>query len=135
VAPVDEGCQLDAARAPVVEERLDRGAGGPAGEEDVVDEHHGAGAQVEVEVRGVDDRRLGPLADIVAVEGDVDVPQRHLVAGELADERMQAAGDDRAAGVDADQCQARGPGVLLDDLVRDPHQGAAQVVTVEHDLL
>jgi hypothetical protein len=135
VAAVDERGQLDAARPAVVEERLDCGAGRAAREEDVVDEHHRAGAEVEVQVRGVDDGRLGPLADVVAVEGDVDVPQRDLVAGELADECVQAARDDRAARVDADQRQALGPGVLLDDLVRDPHQRAAQVVAVEHDLL
>src|ERR687885_2287179 len=39
VAAVDEHCELDAVRPPVVEERLDRGADRPPRVEDVVDEH------------------------------------------------------------------------------------------------
>ncbi len=41
-------------------------------------------------------------------------------------------GDDRSAGVDADDRERLG-GVLFDDLMRDPNQGSAQVVTVEYD--
>ena len=76
---------------------------------------------------------LGPrVVDVVAVEGDVDVAERDVVAGELADEGVEAAGDDRSAGVNADDRERLG-GVLFDDLVRDPNQGSAQVITVEYD--
>ncbi len=91
--------------------------------------------EVEVEVRGVDDRRVDGRAglDVVAVEGDVDVAERDRVTRELADEGVKAAGDDRSASVDADDRECLG-GVLLDDLVRNPHQRAAQIITVEYDL-
>ena len=112
VAAVDEHRELDALRAPVVEEGLDRGAHGAAGEEDVVDEDDRAAGEVEVEVRGVDDRlRLGLAAsEVVAVEGDVEVAERDLGAGQLADQRVQARGEDGAAGVDADQREPSPPG-------------------------
>ena len=113
VAAVAEDGELDPARAAVVEERLDRGADGAAGEEDVVDEDDGALGEVEVDVGGVDDRlrggRLG--ADVVAVEGDVEVADRQLGPGQLADEGVQPAGQHRAAGVDPDDRQGpRAPG-------------------------
>ena len=77
--------------------------------------------------------RLG--ADVVAVEGDVEVADRHLGAGQLAEQGVQAAGQQGAAGVDADDRQALGLGVLLGDLVGDPPQRSPQVVVLEHDLL
>ena len=57
------------------------------------------------------------------------------VAGQLAEEGVQAAGEDRAAGVDADDGETRGLGVLLGDLVGDPPQRSPQIVVLEHDLL
>ena len=56
MAAVAEDGELDPFGAAVVEERLDRGADGAAGEEDVVDEDDGAPGEVEVDVRVVDDR-------------------------------------------------------------------------------
>ena len=48
---------------------------------------------------------------------------------------VQAAGEDGAAGVDADDRQAVGLRVLLGDLVGDPPQRSPQIVVLEHDLL
>ena len=73
-----------------------------------------------------------PVVDVVAVEGDVDVAERDGVACQLADEGVEAAGDDRSAGVNADDRERLG-GVLFDDLMRDPNQGSAQVITVKYD--
>ena len=56
VAAVGEHRELDPLRAAVVEQRVDRGAHRAAGEEHVVDQDDGAAVEVEVEVRGVDDR-------------------------------------------------------------------------------
>jgi len=36
--------------------------------------------------------------------------------------------------MDADQRQRARSGIFLDDLVRDPHQSATHVVTIENDL-
>jgi hypothetical protein len=137
VAAVGEHRELDAGRSPVVEQGVDRRAHRTPREQDVVDEHHRAPVELEIEVRGVDDGLRPGLAarQIVAVERDVDVAERHLGPGELADERVQAAGEDRTAGVDADQSDGVRPRVLLDDLVRDPHQRAAYLVAIEHDPL
>jgi hypothetical protein len=37
--------------------------------------------------------------------------------------------------VDADQGDPVGPWILLHDLMRDPHQGASQIIAVEDDLV
>ena len=56
VAAVGDDGELDARRAAVVEERLDRGADRAAGVEDVVDEDAGAALEREVELRVADER-------------------------------------------------------------------------------
>src|SRR5688572_31723923 len=108
MAAVAEDGELHPGGPAVVEERLDRRPHGAAGVEDVVDEDDGPPREVEVEVGGVDDGLAGGLAaaDVVAVEGDVDVPERDLRPAQLADQRVQATGQDRAPGVDADERQA-----------------------------
>ena len=105
VAAVGEHRELHPLGSPVVEQRVDRRPGGAPGEQHVVDEHHGAPVEVEVEVGAVDDRLAPGLAavEVVAVEGDVEVAERHLGAGQLADQGVQAAAEDGAAGVDPDQ--------------------------------
>ena len=139
MAAVGEDRELDPSRAPVVEEGVDRGPDRAPGEEDVVDEHDRPALEVEVEVRGMDDRGAGGLAagQIVAIEGDVDVAERDLRVGELVEQVVEATGDQGAARVDADDRQlgigivaadpvsGLGSGVLLDDLVRDAHQRPA----------
>ena len=55
VAAVAEDRELHPLGAAVVEEGIDRGPDGAAGEEDVVDEDDGAAREVEVDVGGVDD--------------------------------------------------------------------------------
>ena len=63
VAAVAEHRELHPLGAAVVEQRVDRGAHGAAGEEHVVDEDDGAPVEVEVDVGGVDDGRApGALA-------------------------------------------------------------------------
>src|SRR5919199_4723323 len=56
VAAVGEHGQLDGARAPVVEQRLDGGANRPSGVEDVVDEDARHPIEREVELRRPDER-------------------------------------------------------------------------------
>ena len=74
------------------------------------------------------------VRQVVAVERDVDVAERDLGVEQVADEPVQARGEMGAAAVDADE--GDGPAaVLLDDLVRDAHERAADVVLVEDDLL
>src|SRR5262249_26563670 len=136
VAAVGEDGELDAVGAAVVEQRLDGGAHGATGVEDVVDQHHGHVVERELNVRGVDDRlALGTAPrDVVAVEGDVQVAEWNRRVDQALDQLAHARRNDRSAPVDShhgDALTAR----LLDDLVRDPHEGAANVLAVEYDLL
>src|SRR5207237_10757011 len=86
----------------------------------------------KVEVGRVDDGSGRPDREVVAIEGDVDVPERDLRLEQLAGQRVQAPGQDGSPPMDADD-RDRPVGVLLDDLVRDPHQCAAHVIVVEDD--
>ena len=137
VAAVGQDGELHARRPAVVEQRLDRRAHGAPGEEHVVDDDHGRPGHVEVQVRGVDGRRVGgPAAQVVAVEADVEVAQRDVGLEQVGEQVAQPRGEQRAPAVDAhDRQRRRGIGVLLDDLVRDADERAAHVVPVEDDLL
>ena len=76
-----------------------------------------------------------PTAEVVAIEADVELAERDLGLQEIAEQRAQSAGQQSAATMDAHDRQAVVLGVLLDDLVSDPHERAAHVVAVEDDLL
>src|SRR2546423_7324903 len=92
VSTVGEHGQLDALRAPVVEERLDRGADRPPRVEDAVDQDDGLALEWEVQRRRTDDRlwMTGRAAsanpDVVSAGGDVDRPECGLLAGSLGHE-------------------------------------------------
>ena len=49
------------------------------------------------------DRRAAAQRDVVAVEGDVEVAERHLEVMELGEQLPQPGGEHGAAGVDADE--------------------------------
>ena len=75
------------------------------------------------------ERRLAaPHVDVVAIERDVERPERDLDVGELLDQRAQALGDGDAARVDADEGYLLEVGVALDDLVGDAMQGACRAL-------
>src|SRR4051812_26070678 len=82
--------------------------------------------------------RLGagvPRPHVIAVEGDVDVAERDGASTELPDEGVEPLRQDRASRVNADEGQALGAGILLDDLVGDSPQRSPQIIALEHDLL
>jgi hypothetical protein len=72
--------------------------------------------------------------DVVAVEGDVELAERDLGAGQLLDAAAQALGERDAARVDADEGDALEIGVPLDDLVRDPRQRSLDRLGIEDSL-
>jgi hypothetical protein len=61
--------------------------------------------------------------------------QLNELAAWLAHQGVESLAQDRTASVDSHQRDLVRPRVLLDDLVCDPHQGAAQIVAVEDDLV
>src|SRR5262249_52178952 len=108
-----------------------------AGVEDVVDQDHGHPLEREVEAGRAHERLRVPRrlaaadVDVVAVEGDVELPERDLRAGELLDALAEPLRERHAAGVDTDERDPAEVGVPLDDLVRDPRQRLRDRVGVE----
>jgi hypothetical protein len=141
VPAVDEHGELDARRAAVVEEGIDRGPDRPARVEDVVAEDAGHALEREVEPRGAHDRlrvegRAGvAYVHVVAVKGDVEGPERDLAPAELLDEAPEPLGQRDAARVDADEGGALEVRVALHDLVRDARNRAPQRLAVEQELV
>ena len=125
MAAVDDHGELDARRAAVVEERLDRGADRAARVEDVVDEHDRATFEREVELRlthewlSVQRRFAAADVHVVAVERDVDGAELGGLPRTLLDQAREALRDRHAACLDADECDLAQVGVGLDDLVGD----------------
>jgi aminopeptidase len=139
VAAVGEHCELDARRAAVVEQRLDRRADRAAGVEDIVHEHAGHPVEREVELR-VPDERLSVLrgltaahVDVVAVEGDVELSERDLATGEVGDPTPKAVRERDTSRVDPDERNPVELGVPLDDLVRDPGERPLDGLFVEEN--
>jgi hypothetical protein len=133
MAAVDQHGELDARRPPVIEESVDRGPHRAPGEEDVVDQDDRATVWLEVEVRAVNDRLRAGFApgNVVAVKGDVEVAKRDLRASELANEGVQPTGDHGSPRVYSNERYGTRSRVLFDDLVRDPDESPAQVITIE----
>src|ERR671924_1111567 len=128
--------QLDAPGSPVVEQCVDGGARRAAGVEHVVDEDDRRVLDWEVDVRGVHHWLVigAADADVVAVEADVDVAERHRLPNKLGDQVAQPSCQDRAATMDPNDRDAL-PARLLDDLVCDPHQRPSHILAVENRLL
>ena len=139
MAAVDEACELNAGRPAVLEEGLDRGPDRPAGVEDVVDEDTRHPSERKVELRRLDDglgvQRLLAAADddVVAMKRDVDAPERDLDATEVFDQTTEPLGQRDAAGLDADERDAREVAVPLDDLMGDAGDRPAQRLRVQED--
>ena len=140
MAAVDEHGELHALRTAVVEDRLDRRSDRAARVEDVVDQDDGLALEGKVEPGRLDDGlRVGPLlgakGDVVAVEGDVEGAGRDARARVLLDQVAQPLGQGRAPGVDADEPERGEVGMLLDDLMGDPAEGALERFLVEQHAL
>jgi hypothetical protein len=131
VPAVDEHGEPDRLRTAVVDERVHGRADRAAGEENVVHQHDHAIVDREGDVRLAHDRRVPDAGQVVAVERDVDRAERDVGAFVRAD-RLADTGRERVtARADADDGESGEVTVALDDLVRDPRDGAADVVRTE----
>ena len=131
MATVDEHGETDRAWPAVVDERVHRGADRPAREEDVVHQNDHAIVDRERDLRLAHDRRVADARQVVAVEGDVDGAERDRDAFMRADRIADARRECVAARADTDDGESGELSVALDDLVRDPGDGAADVVRTE----
>lgn len=94
--------QLHASRAADVHERIERGTDGATGEEHVVYEHDVLAVHIEVDFGGM--HFGGEVSgEVVTVEADVELAERHLRALDLLDLLSQALGEQIAARDDADE--------------------------------
>ena len=75
----------------------------------------------------------GLAHQVVAVEGDVEGADRHVVAGDVLERGGDAPGQRHAARAHADDGQLLDAAVALDDLVGDAHQRARDAIGVHHD--
>ena len=71
--------------------------------------------------------------DVVAVEGDVELPEIELEARPFLDQTAQALADRHASGVDSDERDRLEVIVTLDDLMRNPRECAADGLSVEQN--
>ena len=127
VAAVDHDGQLNGAGPTEVVQRVEGGADGAAGEEDVVDQHHHLAGQVD---RDVGDRlgEDGAQPDVVAVEGHVEAADGQGVDRfDLAQDLGHFGGEGDAARLEPDEDDVVDAPVALDHLVRHARQGAQHV--------
>ena len=120
VAPVNHHRQLYLGGAAEIVEGVQGGADGAPGVQHIVHQHEAAVLDAYREVGAVQaDFGALALAQVVAVEVDVQRTYRHGGALVFGEESGEAVGQRHAAAVDAHQQQAAGAAVALQDFVGD----------------
>src|SRR3989454_3876572 len=130
VTAVDQARELDGGRTSEVDDRVERRADRPSREEDVVHEDHRLVLDREWDVGAADHRRPAH-AQVVAVERDVERPDRKCRAVDLRDLRGKAMREAHAARPQPDEREVLGAAVLLQDLVGDAGEGPVERGLVE----
>jgi len=131
VPPVDKDRQADGAGTAVVDERVHRGADGPAREEDIVDQDDHTSVDGERDLRFADDRRVSDSSEVVAVERDVYRAEGNVHALVRTDGRLDTGRQRVTPRANTDDGENGEVTVALDDLVRDPRDGPADIVRRE----
>jgi len=128
MSAVDEDREADGARTSVVDERVHRGADRAAGEEHIVDEDDHTAVDRERYLRLAHDRRVADPRQVVSIKRDVDGAERYVDALVRPDGGLDSGGERIPARANTDDGENREITVALDDLVRDPRDGAADIV-------
>jgi len=131
VAAVHQDRETYGARTSVVDQGIHRGSNRPAGEEHVVDEHDDPFVDGEWDFRLAHHRRVADSGQVVAVERDVDGAERDQGALVRPNRRLDAGRERVAARANADDGESGEIAIALDDLVRDPRDGSADIVRRE----
>ena len=124
VAAVDQHQQLHARRASVVEQRIQGGANGAAGVQDVVHQDDVLAGDRERDFRGIHHGLAGNGGQVIAVQSDIQDADRDLAVLEGLDSVRQALRHGHAAAANADKGQAVQILCFLENFVRQPDQGA-----------
>ena len=119
MSAVDEDQELDALGAAMVEERIERGADGAAGVEDVVHQDDVAAFDVEADLALFDDWTDIAGGEVIAIEADVEHAGLDGLALDGLDELTDTLRKRNAAALDADEADVGGAVVALYDLVRE----------------
>ena len=121
---VDHHGQPDACRAAEADDGLHRGARRAAGVDDVVHKDDGLSGNRRGELRRPHLRQIAELAQIVAVQRDVQRLDRRPDAAEALHEPDQLFGQRNAAPQDADEQNLLRLRIVLQYLMRQAAQGA-----------
>src|SRR3954465_7198657 len=124
MSAIDQRKQLYALRTTMIEKRIERGARGPPGIKDVVNEDYVHVLNICAKFRFVDLRIDSDGGKVVAVKSDVEYAARHGFTLNTFNDLCQPIGDRNTAPLDADEHKIVYAVVLLDDLVGKTHQGA-----------
>ena len=128
VAAVDEHRETDRARPSVVDERVHCRADRPAGEQHIVDEDDDAVVDRKRDLRRAHDRGISDAGQVVAVQRDVDGTERQLDPFVVLDRGADSRRERVTARANTDDGEKGEVAIALDDLVRDPRDGAADIV-------
>jgi hypothetical protein len=120
VTPVHQRRNLDCRGAAEVDDRIHRRPNGPSRKHHIFDEDHGLSAHRDGHGTAAWNRAPSVADHVVAVERDVEDPERNFVLGDLPEPFSQKLGDRHAPLSDGDQDQISRLLVSLQDLVSDP---------------
>ena len=122
VTTVDENRQPDGAGAAEILQGVHGSRDGAARVKHIVDEHHRGSVDGRRHTR-TPDRPRGVAAQVVAVQGDVELAHGHVGPFGRGDQGAEPLGQGRPTGRNSEQDQVVGAAVRLDDLGGDAAQG------------
>ncbi len=132
MASIDEDGELDGARTAEVVEGIERGAGGAAAVEDIIDEDDRPLIDVAGNL-GREDLGRESMIEVVAVHGDVDGADGDGVIPDFGEMKAEALSEEWASALDAEQDDLVAGGVALGDFVSDPCENSLHLRSCHED--
>jgi hypothetical protein len=133
VAAIDERDDLHGPGPPEVHQRVHGCPNRSSGTGDVVHQDHHPVIHRRGHLRAAKGRPGATAGQIVAIKGRVEDPHHGVQVGDLAEIRRQLPGQGNAPVGHTHQVEIAEILAALDDLVGDPHQGAADGKVVQND--
>src|SRR5438477_3583052 len=118
MSAIDEHGEHHFARTSEVDQRIERGAHGAAGVENVVDEHDDLVVDRLRQLRRLHHRLRRDRREVVAIERDVEDAERHLLPFHIGDLFRHSFADGNSPTTNADDEQIFEAAILLDDFNR-----------------